>query len=277
MNHLHDEMCRLATSLAVEAGEIAISRWSDRAISHKQDKSVVTDVDQEIQDRILSAIAAEYPHHAVLAEETVARPGAHASVKEARYVWVIDPLDGTRNYVAGFPLFSTGIGVLDRGTPVVGVVREHGRGDLYVARAGQGATRNGQPIHTSDHAEHSDVLLGFASGKDRLTVAVVQRWAATPGDVLRNTGSTAAQIALVACGALAGAFGQRVKLWDVVPPSLLVLEAGGKLTHPLGEPLIPFDLSGDTSANVPYLAADPHIHGQLVKSIQSAANACREP
>jgi myo-inositol-1(or 4)-monophosphatase len=265
-------MCALASRLAIEAGQIAVSRWGNREVSHKKDHSVVTDVDHEAQNHILSAISRSYPDHAVVAEETVAVPEVHAGFKDARYVWVIDPVDGTRNYVAGFPVFATAIGVLDRGVPVVGVVREHGRGDLYCARAGCGATCNGEPIHVDEQSGHSDVLLGFASGKDPFTVAVIQHWTAKRGYVLRNMGSTAAHIAMVASGALAGAFGRRVKLWDVAAGALLALEAGGRITDPFGEALIPFALE-DPRANVPYLAGAPKVHEQLRESIRRALGA----
>jgi hypothetical protein len=112
-------------------------------VSHKKDHSVVTDVDDAAQSHVLSAISASYPDHAVVAEETVAVPEVHAGLKDARYVWVIDPVDGTRNYAAGFPVFATAIGVLDRGV-LQGVVREHARGDLYALEpaAGRRATAN---------------------------------------------------------------------------------------------------------------------------------------
>jgi myo-inositol-1(or 4)-monophosphatase len=273
MHKLLDEMCGLAVQLATEAGEIAMARLESRTVAHKADESVVTDADHQIQAHILSAIGRRYPDHAVCAEETVALPGAHACVTDARYVWVIDPLDGTRNYVAGFPVFATAIGVLDKGSPVVGVVREHGRGDLYSAKVGGGAVRNGEPIRIRDQIEGADLLLGFASSKDVLTVNVIRHWAAMPRYVLRNTGSTAAQLALVAVGALAGAFARRVKLWDVAPASLLVLEAGGKITDPSGKPLVPFAVGGDPAANVPYVAGAPAIHDQLLASIRAANDA----
>ena len=273
MPALLEEMCSLASRLAVEAGAIALDRCTTRVVSRKQDHSVVTDVDHAVQSHLLSAIASAFPDHGIWAEEKLLRSGVHADPADATYVWAVDPIDGTRNYVAGFPVFATSIGVLDHGLPVVGVIREHRTGDPYAARTGGGATCNGRPIRVRETAEHGDLLLGIASGKDALTVSVVQHWAAQPGYVLRNTGSTAVNMALVAAGCLAGAFGKRVKLWDIAAGSVLVREAGGTVTDPFGESLVPFSLEADHCANVPYLASAPGIHSRLVESIRCATRA----
>ena len=127
------ELLEFAERLAVDAGDLVPPAQAARVVSRKRDNSVVTETDHALQARLLSAIAAAYPAHAVLAEETITSPDLHAGVGTARFCWVIDPLDGTRNFVGTFPCFATAIAVLDRGVPVVAVVREHNWKTTYSA------------------------------------------------------------------------------------------------------------------------------------------------
>ena len=261
------DLLRLAERLATEATDIALDRLGTSPVARKQDDSVVTDVDHDIQAHILSAIATTFPDHAVCAEETLRAPAEHADITSARFCWVIDPLDGTRNYVSSFPCFATSIAVLDRGIPVAAVIVEHNLRRLFAASAGNGTTMNNQPIRVQAPPAQSDMIVATPSSKDELTVRVVQNWASTRGLILRNLGATTFHLALVACGALAGAFAKRAKLWDVAAGALLVTEAGGRITGADGSELLPFDLSGDPDADVPFLAAAPQAYERLLESI----------
>ena len=264
---LNQDMLALAKCLATEAAEIARTRRKNVETRRKTDTSIVTDLDHAIQDRILAAIAEAYPDHAVLAEETVRKPSAHADPASARYCWVVDPLDGTRNYASGFPFFGTALAVLDRGRPRIGVVSEYNLGHLYAAVLDGGATLNDQPLHVNEPAKDDDWLLGIPSSKDALTVSVLRTWVGTDGFVLRNVGSTAVHLAMVASGALVGAFAKRSKIWDIAAGVLLVSEAGGVITDPDGGNLLPFDLGVDPNEDIPFLAATPGIHGRLLETI----------
>lgn len=265
-------MLKVATSLAQEAAELALARLGQAEVSHKSDKSIVTDVDIEIEKRLIERLAATFPEHAVLGEERYGQRESIQNSAVARYTWVIDPIDGTRNYVAGFPCFSTSIGILDRGQPVVGVVFEHNLSTLYTAVAHEGAFRNGQPMHVNNRPDGTDLLVGAPSTKDPLTVSVLTRWLATPGIVYRNLGSTAVQLALVGAGALSATFAKRCKIWDVAAGALIVQEAGGRFTDPRGRPITPFDLTHDPGDDLPFLAAAPQAHEQLLASIADLTN-----
>jgi myo-inositol-1(or 4)-monophosphatase len=188
----------------------------------------------------------------------------------ARYCWVIDPIDGTRNFVNGVPCFSTSIAVLDRGQPVVGVVVEHNRRDVFEATLSGGARLNGDPIHCADPPPNRDTLIGLTSDKTSLTRKVLEAWSATQGIVLRNLGSTAVHLALVASGALAADFCCLCKIWDIAAGALLITEAGGRITTPYGDPRIPFDLSLEPTAKLPILAAAPATHERLLRTIRNA-------
>ena len=267
---LNQDMLGLAKRLATEAASIARKPWKDAGARLKADTSIVTDVDHAIQAHILQAIAEAYPDHAVRAEETVLKPTVHADPASARYCWVVDPLDGTRNYVSEFPFFGTSIAVLDRGRPVVGVISEHNLGYFYAAVRGGGASLNNESIHAKEPVPGYDWLLGIPSSKDAFTVRVLRSWAGTTGFILRNVGSTAVHLAMVASGALVGAFAKRSKIWDIAAGVLLISEAGGVITDPDGSDLLPFALDTDPSADIPFLAATPGVHGRLLETIQTA-------
>ena len=263
---LHGQMAALAKRLSREACALAKSPVGNQKISRKMDKSVVTETDRAIEAHILRTIAEHYPDHAVCAEESAGRSAMDRT--KARYCWVIDPLDGTRNFVSGFPCFSTSIAVLDRGQPVVGVVLEHNLGSLYAATLGGGATLNDRPMHAGQAQPGFDLLVGVPSSKDPLTVSVLRRWLDAKGLVHRNLGSTALHLGMVAAGTLSAAFCKRCKIWDIAAGALLVTEAGGFISDPFGQPRVPFDLVGDPTDDLPILSAWPGVHQQLLDSIE---------
>jgi len=276
------DMLVLARRLAVESGELARQSAGQTAARRKPDRTVVTDADGAIQKHLLAAIEAAYPDHAVIAEEARNGAGTKASPTAARYCWVIDPLDGTRNYVAGFPCFATSIGVLDEGRPVVGVVREHNCGHVYAATHGGGATLNDRALSirassTPTPSEQrfrqegagGDQLVGIASTKDRLTIELIRVWAGKRDLILRNVGATAVHLGFVASGAFSAAFCAQSKIWDLAAGVLLVNEAGGRVTDAGGREIVPFRLDVDFDANLPFLAAAPHVHAELLRTILS--------
>ena len=257
----------LAVQLAQKVAKTVLDRLGTRAISRKADNSIVTDADVAAQSLILNAVADRFPAHAFLAEETVATHRTLPDARTAQFCWVVDPLDGTRNFVSGFPCFCTSIAVFEHGRPVVGVMAEHNLALCYAAVLGQGATLNGQPILAKDPEEGFDWLLAVPSSKDPLTVGVVRSWLGTRGFVLRNTGSTVFHLGLVASGVLAGAFAKRCKIWDVAAGALLVQEAGGVITKPTGQDLFPYSFDANANADIPFLAAARAVHSRLLDSI----------
>lgn len=249
---------------------MALARQRSLHASLKSDGSVVTDVDREIQAMICRAVAERFPDHAVVGEETLDCGPLNPPREKARYCWVVDPIDGTRNYAAGLPSFSTSIGVLDEGRPVVGVIYDPNLGDLFAAAAGLGATRNGRPMQVSGVRLEREYLIGFPSEKDRESVAVVRSWAGERGYIARAAGSTALHLAWVACGALDASFGQKTRIWDLAGGAVLVAEAGGKIEDPYGGRLFPFGPERDVNAKTPYVAATPRLFEPLMTSIQEA-------
>lgn len=267
---MHEDMLSLAKDLAQRAADISLARIGLARASQKFDRSVVTTTDHEIQTIIIQAIQEAYPDHAICGEETAPTPRACVAPPNARFCWVIDPLDGTRNYVAKLPCFATSIAVLDHGVPVVGVVYEHNTRQLYSAIAGCGAMLDGRSIHVNELDPDSEHMLGVTSSKDDMAIRVARAWHATRGYVCRNLGSTAFELGLIASGAMSGMLGRRVKIWDVAAGALLIREAGGVFTDPLGQSLIPFHMGADPQQNTPFLAAGMRMHSVLVDSIRAA-------
>lgn len=264
----------LATRLSLEAAEMSLSKLGKASVSRKSDHSYVTEVDHAIQSHIVSAITTAYPDHFIIAEETLeevatsdrtAKPSS-----DSRFCWVIDPLDGTRNYVNGFPCFSTSIAVLDQGQPIVGVVTEHNLKRVYSAIAGGGAFVDGEAIRVADAAEDEDLLIGVPSTKDELTKKVWGAWFPMKHMITRNLGSLAIHLALVAEGSLSATFCKRCKIWDIAAGVLLIREAGGVFTDPFGKDYLPFDTSADVNMDMPLLTAGPNVYKRLLETIQIA-------
>jgi len=255
----YQDLLASACELAVRAGKIVMDRWGSAASRRKDDGSLVTEADEAAQECIVQAIQKRYPHHDILAEERMDGVGPLGG---GEYCWAVDPIDGTRSYARGFPCFATSIGVLERGIPVAGVVLEHTTGQQYCATAGGGATVQGVPIHVAERPLTLDFMVGVPSTKVGERPTAIQRLVERVN--VRNSGSTAVHMALVATGALDAAFAGRCHCWDVAAGYLLVVEAGGVCTALDGGPLLPLPPAPDPRGRTPYLATGPHAHAAIL-------------
>lgn len=261
---------RLAEEWALAAGTIALANFGRTRSTRKADASVVTETDHQIQSMILGEARRSFPDHSFCGEEGEHHRDSKIAAEGAQYCWVIDPLDGTRNYVAQVPCFATSIALLDCGRPVVGVIREHNTGRLFSAEHGGGAYLDGESIRVNQLGEGDEHLVGVPSSKDELAVRVGHRWHGTPGLVCRNMGSTAFEMGLIASGAMSAMLCRRVKIWDIAAGVVLIREAGGVITDPLGKEVLPFRMDADPQDNIPILAASVRMHGVLLDSIRTA-------
>lgn len=246
-------------------GRIARERFGSATASRKQDRTIVTDADHAVQDQLLEAIVRHYPTHAVVTEETVRHPERHAVLDAAEWCWVIDPIDGTRNYWRGVPCFAVSVGVLHGGAPAAGVVYSVMTDQVFSARLGGGAWCDGARLHVVDRPPTSETLVGAPSGRGEPLPSAVHDW--FDRLTLRNFGATAVHLALVAAGALDAAFCLECKLWDIAAGALLVTEAGGTFTDMEGRARFPITPSQAADrVNTPYLAAGPDLHRHLFES-----------
>jgi myo-inositol-1(or 4)-monophosphatase len=218
------------------AGVVRLGFDEDFTTEMKGVVDPVTEVDHEAEHAITSVIAAHFPDDAILAEE-----GGGADWRGSR-VWIVDPLDGTVNFVNRIPQVAVSVALWDEGRPLVGVVIDVARDEEFVASYGEGARSNGHPIHVSETAQLQDSLLATGFPYDRQEHArsylEVMEQVMTRSRGMRRMGAAALDMAWVACGRFDGYWehGGRagVKPWDAAAGMLLVAEAGGTATDSKG-------------------------------------------
>lgn len=223
-------MVNIAVRAARSAGNIIV-RYADRLdrvkIEEKGHNDFVSDVDRMAEQAILQVLHKAYPSHAVIGEE-------FGGERDAEYVWIIDPLDGTRNFLRGFPHWAVSIALIHRGVLEVGVIYDPLRQELFTAKRGAGATLENRRIRVNSLPNISGTLLGtgFPFRQPEHREAYLRMFTAVFAQVgeLRRAGSAALDLAYVACGRLDGFWEIGLKEWDIAAGALLIQEAGGMIT-----------------------------------------------
>lgn len=214
---------------AARAAATVLDEWSRKfTVSEKSPANLVTEADVASQRAIHDLLRARYPDHRFLGEEGLSDEGT------SPFRWIIDPLDGTSNYVHGFPYYAVSIALERAGELVAGVILDPTRNELFAAARGRGATLNGQPIHPSRAARLKEALVMVS-----LPVAVppghpaVERFVRTmsAAQATQRTGSAALNLAYTACGRIDAFFSTSLKPWDMAAGTLIVREAGGRVTQ----------------------------------------------
>jgi myo-inositol-1(or 4)-monophosphatase len=220
-------LLQLAQDLAMEAGALLRRRALEprTAIGTKSTLTdMVTEVDRESEALIVNRIRLLRPHDSILAEEGASRAGS-SGVR-----WVIDPLDGTTNFLYGYYLFAVSIGVEFEGEVIAGVVHDAAHNETFSASMGGGAFRDGQRIHVTAQAEIGHALIGTGFGYDRerrrVQGALLARVLPQIRDIRRG-GAAALELCAVACGRLDGYYELGLQQWDYAAGGLIVREAGG--------------------------------------------------
>ncbi len=255
-------MLNTAVKAARRAGVI-INRASDDVdrltIHSKGENDFVTEVDQKAEQAIIQTLLDAYPDHAILAEES----GASGSVGEAEYQWIIDPLDGTTNFLHGFPQYCISIALVYRGQLSVAVIYDPVRNDLYTALRGRGAFLNERRIRVSKRDKLQGALIGTGfpyrdfTHLDAYTAMFKDLVQKTAG--LRRPGSAALDLAWLAGGRTDGFFEIGLNAWDIAAGCLLVQEAGGLVSDFAGEE------NYLQSGNI--VAGNPKVFVQLLQTI----------
>jgi myo-inositol-1(or 4)-monophosphatase len=221
-------LLELATELALEAGTLLADRQPHvrRVVDTKSSPTdMVTEVDRETEALIVGRILAARPTDGVLGEEGANRAGT-SGVR-----WVIDPLDGTTNYVYGYPAYSVSIGVEADGETVVGVVYDAARGELFSASKGGGAFLNGKAISVSSQEQPGLALCATGFGYEpeiRRRQAAVCAWMTPRVRDIRRSGSAAIDLCSAACGRVDAYYEFGLNDWDRAAGILIVREAGGR-------------------------------------------------
>jgi myo-inositol-1(or 4)-monophosphatase len=252
-------MTPLDVALEAAAAAAALLRSRPAQVHHKGAVDLVTEVDLACEAAIRDVLARHTPDVPVLGEEG---GGATGGTR-----WVVDPLDGTTNFVHGFPYYAVSVALEVDGVREVGVVHDPCRGEVFAAARGRGATCNGAPIRVSSCADLSQALIGTGFPYDRQARADVylRRVEAVlrRAQGIRRAGAAALDLAQVAAGRLDGFWEFHLRVWDVAAGLLLVTEAGGVVTgvdhdHPGDDPVHP-------------LVAGPALHADLAALLRSAA------
>lgn len=254
-------MLSIAIEAAKEAGKyLKYSVGKVRSIEMKQgeERNLVSEIDKGSEAKIISIIKRHYPNHAILAEES------GASSASSDYKWVIDPLDGTTNFLHGLPVFCVTIGVEYKGEIVAGVVYDPNLDELFTAERGSGAYCNGKRMKVSQASELINSLLvtGFpydiAKNPDNAVGHFVNFL--MEGQAVRRLGSAALDLSYVAAGRFDGFWEVNLNPWDMAAGVLFVHEAGGKVT----------DFSGAPSSiyNKQVLASNSIIHDAMLQVLK---------
>ena len=229
-------------------------------VSKKMENDFVTEVDQASENAIIETLLTAYPSHGILAEES----GQTHGNPHAEHIWIIDPLDGTTNFIHGFPFYCVSIALQSKGRLEQAVVYDPNRNDLFTATRGRGAFLNDRRIRVSKRIRLKECLIAtgfpFRDGDDFMAYLSMMSEIMPRTAGLRRPGAAALDLAYVAAGFSDGFFETGLHPWDMAAGALLVTEAGGLVGNFTGE--------ADFLHQRECLAASPKIYAQLVTLLQ---------
>ena len=237
-------------------------RLDGLTVVEKSRQDFASEVDSQAEKEIIKELKRAHPDYAVLGEEGGAKG-------KSRSVWVIDPIDGTSNYLRGNPHFCISIALVEDGVPAHGVIFDPLRNELFTASRGGGAMLNDKRMRCAQKLglEGTVIATGFAPRERARAPAQLDciRVLLEQAEDIRRGGSAALDLAYVACGRVDGYFEAGVKPWDIAAGMLLVREAGGTVTDFAGNSENLLDLSGKTSAQI--IAGNVKVAAELQKTI----------
>lgn len=252
-------MLNIAERAARTAGDIiirSIDRVESLHVDEKGRNDFVSEVDQRAEREIIRVIRNAYPEHTIVAEES----GVHAGNE---FTWIIDPLDGTTNFLHGFPQFAVSIALARKGKIEQAVIYDPMRQEMFSASRGSGAMMNNRRIRVSGQAELKGALLGtgFPFGEQRHLETYLDMFRCLSKDAagIRRPGAAALDIAYVAAGRFDGFWEMGLKQWDIAAGVLLVQEAGGIVSD--------FANGGGYLSSGNIIAANPKLHAIIQESI----------
>lgn len=244
-----------------EAGAVAmqhfghVTRWDEKAGRG----DIVTAADHAVEDLVLKRLQEEFPTHNLLTEER-----GWVRQDQSAPLWILDPVDGTRNFAMGIPMFCVSLGCMVDGDLLLGAVYDPVHDELFSAVSGQGAFLNGKPIHVSSAPDLEDALLYIGWTPKREDTGRFNSFMARASDYtsyFRRLGSAAIVMSYIAAGRLDGYIQAGISAWDCAAGVLLVQEAGGRITDFQGRKL---DI---LAQNLEMVAANPTVHDLLLRDV----------
>jgi myo-inositol-1(or 4)-monophosphatase len=263
-----------ATDLARGAGKIILEQYGKVERLTKThvaaSSEAVTEADRASQRFIVAGLRKRFAEDGIVGEESETGQSITFECKNpCGRNWVIDPIDGTNNFIAGLGNFAVCIGLMDAGHPVLGVVYDVTRDLMYTAARGEGAWLGSKRLEAPTTELSDSSMIMFTS--NLLTNRRCPPWSfkflSQEQWKLRILGSAALEAVYVAAGVAHAAVTVNGKLWDVAAASAIILEAGGVITDLKGKAIFPFDLANYQGAKVPFLAAGRLAHGPLLRLI----------
>lgn len=254
----------VAEKVALLAGKMILQKsdqWQRHAFSQKGSNDFVTSVDIAVNEKIVSELQKAYPQHGILSEEL-----GRSGVKDSPYQWVVDPIDGTTNFIFSIPHYAVSIALMHKDEPIAGIVYDPIKNELFAAAQGQGAYLNGHRVRVSRQDSLNGALLGTGIPY-RNTVAIdvyidLLRSLIRGTSGIRRLGAASLDLAYVACGRLDGFWELGLRLWDIAAGVLLVREAGGLISDLNGQ--------GNYLDSGDILAGTPVIHKEMLRRIKDA-------
>lgn len=255
------EFLGIAFRAAMLAGDLILKnlgRISKDDVSIKQASDFVTRVDKESEQIIINAIKKKFPHHHFLAEESV------KDIETGEYRWIIDPLDGTTNFIHGYPVFSVSIALEYKEEIILGIIYDPLRDEIFTSEKGKGSFLNEQPVHVSaiSSLENSLITTGFPFRKKYVIDNYLLLFKSIFNKVsdIRRAGSAALDLAHLACGRCDAFFEIGLSAWDVAAGSIIIKEAGGIVTD--------FSGGSDYLSTGNIVAGNPALHGDILKEVR---------
>jgi myo-inositol-1(or 4)-monophosphatase len=251
---------------AARAGGEELRSWQARFTIHEKGRfDLVTDADRAAHDKVHQILEKAFPEHAFLGEET---PSSEREklLSSKKPLWVVDPLDGTTNYIHRNPCFAVSIGLVHEGHPVIGTIYDPSRDELFSARTGSGASLNGESIRVTQVSSLSEALIamGFpADWRKDNRIGDTWTWFGHRTQGMRRTGSSALNLAYLGAGRFDGFVAFQQWPWDVAAGMLIVSESGGLVNQADGEP---YDvLQGSLIA-----ASNGALHPELLRGLRES-------
>lgn len=260
-------LVNIAVRAARQAGQISLrglNRLDKLDVERKGHNDYVSEVDLQAERAIIDVIHKNHPSHGILAEESGHEKG------DGEHLWIIDPLDGTTNYLHGFPAFAISVAFSYHGQIQHGVVYDPLREELYSASRGSGAQLNNQRLRVSNRHSLATALIGtgfpFRQQDNLDTYLAMFRQAILHTAGVRRAGAAALDLAWTAAGRLDGFFELGLKPWDIAAGSLLIQEAGGMVGNINGK-------LGNLPEDGNILAANPRLFRELAEALAGASQS----
>jgi myo-inositol-1(or 4)-monophosphatase len=257
------------TQIAMKAALVAAHILEEKRGSHllfaekEGAANVVTEADIKAEREIIKIILSKFPNHGILSEETKSD-----EVPEHDYIWIVDPLDGSKNYSKGLPIYSISIALLYKGEPITGVIFAPCLKDLFIADL-KGTYLNGKQTTVTKTDKLGKALLAsgypYAVKQNPLNCMEVENGMIQSGAQVNHLGTSVLQLAYIAAGIFDGQFHAGLRSWDLAAASLMIKQAGGILSHWNGDPvnLLTLDV-------IDVVASNGQLHAQMIEKIKEA-------